>query len=87
MDNKCINCGAPLEGNTCKYCGSVYSKSFDSDISEKYSGKITFDGTTYNVYLSELNIEQIDTAGYRGSDGMLHRVAGKAKRTFTLIEY
>ena len=22
--NNCINCGAPLDGDTCQYCGTVY---------------------------------------------------------------
>lgn len=27
----CINCGAPLHGNKCEYCGTEYGNNFDSN--------------------------------------------------------
>lgn len=53
----CINCGAPLTGNKCEYCGTEYgSQDFTSDLNA-YSGKNTVSGQAFRCY-----IRQIDTS-------------------------
>lgn len=87
MITNCINCGAILESKVCKYCGTDYSGRFESRIDDKFKGKLTFDGKTYNVYMSECECRDICIDSFRDFDGKLHRGIPVMKHKFTLIEY
>lgn len=82
----CVNCGAPLEGRKCAYCGTVYNDygvaaAFNKD---GYTGTLTIGGNEYKVYLDTVDVYPIDER--RGWDGQLHRAAGWARHKFTLVE-
>lgn len=82
----CVNCGAPLEGRKCAYCGTVYNDygvaaAFNKD---DYTGTLTIGGNEYKVYLDTMDVYPIDEP--RGWDGQLHRMEGWARHKFTLVE-
>lgn len=82
----CVNCGAPLEGRKCAYCGTVYNDygvaaAFNKD---DYTGTLTIGGNECKVYLDTVDVYPIDEC--RGWDGQLHRMEGWARRKFTLVE-
>ena len=85
---KCINCGANLQGNICKYCGTEYS---GNDISAtfdegEYTGELKIGNEIINVYISQTNIESPYLSAYRDEEG-LHREIIPGKRKFTLVEF
>lgn len=83
---KCINCGAPLHGDTCEYCGSHYeNKKFSCDI-EDYQGTIVIGGNSYNVYVGEVDTYLVGGESYRNADGIIMRESPKPKHKFTLVE-
>jgi len=75
----CINCGAPLQGNRCEYCGTEYNGTtevgFNATISSG-KGSITIDGDTIEVYVGDME----NTILYADE-----RIVMK-KRKITLIE-
>lgn len=82
----CVNCGAPLEGRKCAYCGTVcndygVTAAFNKD---DYTGTLTLGGNEYKVYLDTMDVYPIDER--RGWDGQLHRMEGWARHKFTLVE-
>lgn len=84
----CINCGAPLHGNKCQYCGTEYNENgfvcrFDKG---EIIGSLNINGKEFRVYLSDVEGHTIDLGVCRDKHG---RVKPKmfTKRTFTLIEY
>lgn len=84
----CINCGAPLTGSRCDYCGTEYSENDSLHIEldqDAYTGVLSYGGKQYNVYLSELEFEN---DGYVGRD-MLGNCSfcNRTYRKFTLIEF
>lgn len=82
MINKCINCGAPIDGSKgkCQYCGTEYHiGGFYSKI-DGDKGTITISGKTFNVYLA--NVEIQNAMNNRSASTI--RIA--PKRKFTLIE-
>lgn len=88
MVTNCINCGAVIEKgkDKCPYCGTPYNTSgFYSEIDD-FKGTITIQGKTYNVYLSECEIDnQLDLCCLN-IDGKYSRAFPITKRKFTLIE-
>ena len=66
---KCLNCGAPLLGKTCAYCGAEYGEKAQSEPlgitldKDSLRGALTFCGEEYDVYLvnihEEMNIEDV----------------------------
>lgn len=85
----CINCGAPLHGRECEYCGTEYGDnrvlcSFGP--SDMY-GTVSFGGNEYECYLGRVEIEDISgpNAG-RDISGRLFRDVIARKHKFTLIE-
>ena len=85
----CINCGAPLAGNVCKYCGTRYEDNkvkaeFDTD---NWYGTLTVGNVTFQVYIQEIECEMLyaDCLG-RDIDGRMTRGPMAMKRRFVLVE-
>ena len=90
MITNCVNCGAPLRGTKCDYCGTEYSKD-RSEIKAKFSrddafGVIQIDGNEYRVYLARMDAECLYLGTGRNMDGTLCRGKAVLKHKFTLIE-
>lgn len=85
---KCVNCGAPLEGNKCPYCGSIYSsKGFSATFSKNdYTGVLWVGGKEYKCYIGEVRAETFCLNAGRGMDGAFYRTDPIVKHKFTLIE-
>ena len=84
----CINCGAPLQGNQCEYCGTKYNLGavFAEFQNTDYMGTFKVDGEEIKVYISSMESRAIGGEPRRDSDGILHRDKPKMKRKFTLVE-
>lgn len=85
----CVNCGAPLHGNKCEYCGTEYAGDqivvdFDKD---DCTGTISIGGKVYHVYLGNMTAEAHFVGAYRDIMGNLYRNKGRLIHTFTLIEF
>lgn len=87
--NNCINCGAPLHGSKCQYCGTEYGNNgfvcnFDRN---DFTGTIRFDGKEYQVYLGKVEGNMV-CCGNSGRDitGRMRLDNPIIKRKFTLIE-
>lgn len=83
---KCINCGAPLNGNVCEYCGTQYEDNKISCEIGDYQGIITIGDNSYNVYIGDVSMCLVGSDSYRDADGNLIRKVGTLKHKFTLIE-
>lgn len=84
---KCINCGAPLHGCQCEYCGTVYSNEpFSGSVNDSYTGTITVNGETIRCYISEIEHTYVGDNFYRTIDGKLKRDTFKKYRKITLME-
>ena len=85
----CINCGAPITGTKCQYCGTEYSgKAVAANFSDNdYTGVLSVGGNEYKVYISRVETNTIvgENAG-RTLDGKVHFDRPKRKHVFTLIE-
>ena len=87
----CINCGAPLCGTRCEYCGTEYFEDrckINADFSEDdVSGVLRINGIDYSVYLGHMEATPLypETAG-RCMDGKLYRGKPVLKHKFILIE-
>ena len=85
----CVNCGAPLSGSKCTYCGTEYNdRGVVCTLSEEdCTGTLCVGGKEYQGYLG--NMEGHLIAGPntgRDLSGRLHIDRGKLKHKFTLIE-
>lgn len=82
----CVNCGAPLSGSKCQYCGTEYNGStVYADFSEDdWTGTLSVGGKEYPVYISEINVD-FDAIEGRRMDGTLLDL-GLRIHKFTLIE-
>lgn len=86
----CVNCGAPIKGNKCEYCGTEYSE--DGRFVEAAFGTNDAYGTLrigdkfYEVYIGSMKAECIDSFAGRTLDGRMHRQPILMKHKFTLIE-
>lgn len=87
MIKNCINCGAPVANRKCEYCGTEYNEKFSTNMTDDFRGTLTFKGQTFDVYMSEVEVEYPDFGTVRDFEGRLLTVASSPKRTFTLIEY
>lgn len=87
--NNCINCGAPLGGDTCQYCGTRYTENgFVCDMQKgDCTGTIKFCSKTYQVYLGRAEGNLV-CGGNTGRDitGRMRLDNPIIKRKFTLIE-
>ena len=84
----CINCGAPLHGNVCSYCGTQYrdgkvSAHFDSN---DLMGEIEIGGQKFQCYIGSIEIEDVSPDCGRDISGKLHRFKPVLKRLFEVIE-
>ena len=85
----CVNCGAPLHGSKCPYCGTEYAgdhivADFEKD---ECTGTIKFGGKEYNVYLSGMEAHSLFTEDCgRTMDGSFHFTASRLIHKFTFIE-
>ena len=86
----CINCGAPLDGPVCPYCGTRYerdNKFKSSPFDYSMMGEINFNGETVRVYISEVEFNYLDGPGAgRDLSGRLIRCPIGMKRKFTMVE-
>ncbi len=51
----CPNCGAPIKGSTCEYCGTVFSEKCDDDLSD-LNEKIRLETIKISQYEQTRNI-------------------------------
>ena len=88
MIKNCVNCGAPLEGKKCSYCGTMYNDSgivasFDKD---QCTGTLAIGGNEYTVYLGTMEAFTVCGRAGRDSKGRLQMENGRIIHKFTLIE-
>ena len=85
----CLNCGAPLSGPVCQYCGTSYgderapmSITIDDD---SLRGTLVFKGCSFAVRLREIEMEHYDTVeAARSLDGRLY-VGHQSHPTITFV--
>ena len=87
MLTNCVNCGAPLHGSKCEYCGTEYNgNNISADFSSDSAfGTLTVSGVMYQVYLSETEISCSCESG-RSADGRLIKPIMHRTHKFTLVE-
>ena len=86
----CINCGAPLHGRKCDYCGTEYNE--QGNIEAEFDptdgiGVINIMGQKFTCYVAEM--EAITVSGPnagRDMSGRMHRDIIGYKHKFTLVE-
>ena len=68
----CPNCGAPLRGEECAYCGSVMEMPVELMIGKDVSISFSHDGRTYEfkVRIDELNLTDEGSTTHLYSDAM-----------------
>jgi predicted RNA-binding protein with PUA domain len=83
----CKNCGAPLHGNKCEYCGTEYSdRTITGNIPRIGDiGILKVGDEEIKVYIGAIETNGGDAESWRDAEGMLHRTVN-SKRKFTLIE-
>lgn len=86
MPTNCVNCGAPLTGNKCLYCGTEYngrglSAVFDR---EDWTGVLTVGGKEYQVYMGSMSTEDIGCVSRNIMGELVYHP--NMKHEFTLIE-
>lgn len=84
----CVNCGAPLQGNVCSYCGTRYRDGkilahFDST---DLTGELEIDGKKFLCYINSIEIEDVGPGCARDISGQIHRTAPIFKRKFEICE-
>ena len=84
----CINCGAPMSGHKCAYCGTEYAgNQIVADFNKNdCTGTLNIGGNEYQVYLGKMEAESL--FGGCGRDIMGNLLYDKVRliHTFTLIE-
>lgn len=89
MTTNCVNCGAPLTGNKCQYCGTEYKDHgvVANFTNNDWTGTLTVGGKEYKVYLGSMEQHAIDSSDTgRTMDGKVYRQILGYKHKFTLIE-
>lgn len=84
----CINCGAPLDGRSCPYCGTRHDStvSISGEVSDITSeGILNLGGRDFRVYLSRVDVQCQDPDVGRDLTGRI--VRDRLIRTFTLVEF
>lgn len=84
----CPNCGAPIAGSACQYCGTRFSgngiqASFGRN---DWKGTLDIGGNIYQVYLSQIETSYAGTESWRDESGRLCSNIGRSIRKFTLME-
>lgn len=85
----CPNCGAPLHGMKCEYCGTELKGNFVKvDIGESPYGTLNIGGHDYKVYFNTFTCENLDfmpECFERDVNGRLIRTVQKReKRRFNI---
>lgn len=86
----CINCGAPLRGRKCDYCGTEYTE--DGNIQAEFDardgiGVVNLMGQKYTCYVAKMEAVGIDGPNSgRDMYGRMHRETICYKHRFTLVE-
>lgn len=88
MLTNCVNCGAPLRGNRCGYCGTEYTGSdvYASFEPSEATGVLSVGGVEYHVYLGSMEAHTLCEGAHRDSTGRLQMERPVMKRKFSLIE-
>lgn len=88
MLTNCVNCGAPLQGSTCGYCGTRYAgNKVQACFGEgQAAGTLTVGGEEFEVYLQSVEIKQYVAEAERDWRGRMHRSLGRTRRRFVLVE-
>ena len=90
----CVNCGAPLRGKKCEYCGTSYEKEgkfsgslLSNPIDWNATGIFELDGVQYTCCLDDIEVHEIGSQ-YVGRDilGNCYRDKPIYKHKFTLVE-
>ena len=84
----CVNCGAPLSGRKCTYCGTEYDDGVVvCTLSEDdYTGTLCVGGHEYKVYLVHMEGHVFSCEG-RDMEGRLCRINSQMKHKFELVEF
>ena len=85
----CVNCGAPIAGSKCQYCGTEYNGgAIKADFSPgDFTGTLTVGGQSYQVYIASMEANLVGGANTgRYASGRLYIDHGRLLHTFTLIE-
>lgn len=84
----CINCGAPIRGNKCEYCGSEYrGEKICADFNKNdFVGTLKINGEEIPVYISHMEGFLSSGCCGRNINGELVGERPKMKREFTLTE-
>ena len=85
----CINCGAPLHGRKCEYCGTEYTENggvFAAFPEGEVCGTLSVGDVTYRCYIGSMEAHTICMDAQRDIYGNLHIDRGCLKHKFTLIE-
>ena len=89
MLRNCVNCGAPLHGRECQYCGTMYSGDGIYSDFGKADGVVTFNvyGEEFKCYISSMEAHTIygENSG-RDMSGRLLRDRPMLKHKFVLVE-
>lgn len=88
MPTNCLNCGAPLTGSKCQYCGTEYKgNGVVADFGKgDWTGTLSVGGNKYSVYIGHIDTEMLDMDCGRTLDGTFVRGNPIIKHKFTLIE-
>ena len=88
MLTNCVNCGAPLHGNKCDYCGTEYNSDGVYAAFERgeATGTLSIGGVEYHVYLGSMEAHTVCSGAYRDWSGQLHIDRPAMKHKFSLIE-
>lgn len=84
----CVNCGAPLRGQKCDYCGTEYGENGDVRVSfDDSTGIVKVGGQEYKCYVSQMEIHPLVSANAgRDMSGRMLRDTVRLIHKFTLVE-
>lgn len=84
----CINCGAPLHGNKCEYCGTEYNNRTITGNIPKIGNMciLKVGNEEIKVYIESIEVNERNIEAYRDGIGIIHVSGTTSQRKFTLIE-
>ena len=90
MLRNCVNCGAPLHGSVCDYCGTEYNKNGDMVAEfdkETARGVLKIGDLEYDCYIGKIEIHPV-CGGNSGRDmsGRLIRDTVRMIHKFEVVE-
>lgn len=92
--NRCCNCGAPIEGDVCKYCGTKFHESDKDDdfwrrsyVNDDMTVSLVMpDGEIVKCYIAHIDTEILTGNTGRDMMGMFRKPEAVKKRKFMLVE-